>query len=225
MIRIDVSMRVRFDRFTLDTDQRRLIGAGVEIPMAPKTFNLLALLIQERPKALAKDDILARLWPGTFVTENNLATLISDLRTALTDDARAPRFIRTVYAYGYAFVAAVTEDSDRDAATAVSHWRLIHEQREIVLRPGMNILGRSGDGVIVLDSPTISRRHAAVSVAGDCLTVEDLGSKNGTWVGATPVKGPASVKNGDELRLGSVVVIARFSPAAPTTQTVVHTRS
>ena len=220
-------MRASFDRFVLDSDQRRLFANGEEIRLAPKAFDLLALLIEERPKALSKDEIFQRLWPGTFVTENNLATLISDLRTALEDDARQPHWIRTAYAYGYAFVGRATVASARETETqpAVSPWKLIHEQREILLRPGENTLGRSGAGVIVLDSPTISRHHARLSIAGDRATVEDLGSKNGTWIGTTPVTGSAPVKDGDELRLGSVVVLVRFSPPAPSTETVAETRS
>ena len=213
-------MRVSFDRFILDSDQRLLLAGDKEVRLAPKAFDLLTLLIEERPKALSKDDIFQRLWPGTFVTENTLATAISDLRTALGDDAREPKFIRTSYAYGYSFVAAAASESSRAADTALSPWKLIHEQREIVLRHGGNILGRSGDGVIVFDSPTISRHHARVSIAGDRATVEDLGSKNGTWVGTEAVTGSAPVKDGDELRLGSVVVVVRFSPPASSTETL-----
>jgi DNA-binding winged helix-turn-helix (wHTH) protein len=219
------AMRVQFDRFVVDFDQRRLFAGAQEIKLAPKSFNLLMLLITERPKALSKQEILERLWPGTFVTENNLATLISDLREALEDQAQEPRFIRTVYSYGYSFVGDASDDSPvRAQADVPSGWRLIHADREIALQLGANILGRSGDGVIVLDSPTISRHHARLSIAGGRATIEDLGSKNGTWIGAQAVTAPAALKNGDELRLGSVVVVVRFSPSAASTETVATTR-
>ena len=217
-------MRASFDRFVLDSDQRRLFAGALEVRLAPKAFDLLTLLIEERPRALSKDEILRRLWPGTFVTENNLATLISDLRTALEDDARHPLWIRTAYTYGYAFVGPATVERAREPETATSPWKLIYQQREIALRPGENILGRSGAGVIVLDSPTISRHHARLSIAGDRAIAEDLGSKNGTWIGTTPVTGPAPVRDGDELRLGSVVLVVRFSPPAPSTEAIAETR-
>lgn len=213
-------MRVFFDRFILDTAERRLFAGVDEVRLARKAFNLLALLVEERPKALSKDDILQRLWRGTFVTENNLATLISDLRTALGDDPREPRFIRTVYAYGYSFVGDASTLPTVDAPASACPWKLIHQDREITLQPGENILGRGGDGVIVLDSPAISRHHARLSIAGDRATVEDLGSKNGTWIGTDPVTGPTPLRDGDELRLGSVVVVVRFSPSSASTETV-----
>jgi DNA-binding winged helix-turn-helix (wHTH) protein len=217
--------RTFFDRFTLDSAERRLFDGGEEIRLGPKAFSLLSLLIDERPKALSKDEILQRLWPGTFVTENNLATLVSDLRTALHDDVRQPKFIRTVYAFGYAFVASASTRAASAATGDRSGWKLIHAQREIHLQPGVNVIGRSGDRVIVLDSPTISREHAQLSISGDRATVADLGSKNGTWIGTKPVTGAVPVNDGDELRLGSVVVVVRFSPAALSTETVAQAGS
>ena len=72
-------MRVSFGEFVADFDQR-LSAAGREIRLTPKGFELLELLVGNRPKALQKDELFARLWPGTFVTENNLATLVEQWR-------------------------------------------------------------------------------------------------------------------------------------------------
>ena len=218
-------VRFQFDRFTLDTDERRLFEGTLEARLAPKAFDLLALLVEERPRAVSKDEILRRLWPGTFVTENNLATLISYLRTVLREQTRAPRFLRTVYGYGYAFNTDVNAASAAAAPATPCVWRLLHEDREISLREGANILGRTGDGVIVLDSPTISRHHARISISGDGATVEDLGSKNGTWIGTVAVTGPAGLSDGDELRLGSVVLTVRFRRPVSSTETMTRSGS
>jgi len=91
-------VRLSFGEFVIDFDERRLSSSGHEIRLTPKAFDLLRLLIETRPKALSKQEIFDRLWPGTFVTENNLATLVADLRSSLGDQASGPRFIRTVYA-------------------------------------------------------------------------------------------------------------------------------
>jgi DNA-binding winged helix-turn-helix (wHTH) protein len=214
-------MRLSFGDFCLDLDQRRLFARDREIRLAPKGFELLKLLIESRPKALAKDELFRNLWPDTFVTENNLATLITDLRAALADEPHHSRFIRTVYGYGYAFCAAATEERSGAAREArPSAWTLICHHREIALAAGQNILGRVGADVVVFDSPTVSRHHARLSIAGEQAVIEDLGSKNGTWVGQTPVRGPVAVKDGDELRLGSVVATVRFWPRSLTTETV-----
>lgn len=210
-------MRVSFGEFVADFDQRRLFAAGREIRLTPKGFELLELLIESRPRALRKEELFARLWPGTFVTENNLATLVADLRSALGDDPRDPRFIRTVYAYGYAFASDAVEQQLHAAVGALpSAWSLIHEHREIALRSGANIVGRTGSDVVVFDSPTVSRNHGRLTVDGDRVVVEDLASKNGTWVGQMRVTGPTAVSDGQELRFGSVAVTLRFGGALST---------
>src|SRR5436190_18643484 len=145
-------MPLHFDRFIIDFEQRRLLAGTEELHLAPKAFNLLRHLIEERPRALSKDEIFKQLWPGTFVTENNLATLISDLRTALGDDPQAPQFIRTVYGYGYAFAGTALEHRpDEQTMPAKSAWRLVHGDSELALQEGHNIIGRTGEGVIGLD--------------------------------------------------------------------------
>lgn len=214
-------MPLRFGSFTLDPDQRRLLGSDGEIPLTPKAFELLRLLIDHRPKALSKQEILQAIWKDIFVTENNLATTIRDLREALGDDAKEPRFIRTAYAFGYAFVGDVSSAATpASAESSASPWRLIHVYREIPLRAGENILGRSGADVIVIDSPTVSRHHAKLTSEGRQLFCEDLGSKNGTWVGTRPATARLEVQDGDEIRLGSVIVIARIDTQSRTTETV-----
>jgi DNA-binding winged helix-turn-helix (wHTH) protein len=221
-------MRLTFGAFVLDLDQRRLFTGGAEVRLQPKAFELLRLLVEARPKALSKDEILAAVWPGTFVGENSLATVVRDLRSALRDDAQEPRYIRTAYGYGYAFVGDAASGGDAAAigpvGAPISDWRLIHDYREIVLREGDNVLGRTGHDVVVFDSPTVSRHHAVIHIDGERATVDDLASKNGTWVGAVRVHAPTPLADGTELRLGSVVVVARFRRGADTTQTAASIR-
>jgi DNA-binding winged helix-turn-helix (wHTH) protein len=150
-------MRLSFGDFVIDFDQRRLFSGEREIRLTPKAFDLLRLLIESRPKALSKQEIFERLWPGTYVTENNLAALIADLRSSLGDQASEPRFIRTVYAYGYASVGEVLATTGPSARPDTSHWLILFNGRELPLQPGENILGRTGEGIVALDAPSISR--------------------------------------------------------------------
>lgn len=210
-----------FGEFAMDLDQRRLFARDREIRLTPKGFDLLTLLIVNRPKALAKDELMARLWPGTFVTDNNLATVIADLRLTLGDDPRAPRFIRTAYAFGYAFSGeAVEQRSVPAAGESASAWSLILQDREIALQAGENVLGRAGAGVVIVGSSSVSRHHARITVRSSRAIVEDLGSKNGTWLRQAPVHGPTEIRDGDELRLGSLVVAVRSRPSLLSTDTV-----
>jgi DNA-binding winged helix-turn-helix (wHTH) protein len=210
-------MRLSFGKFIADFSQRCLSTGDREIRLAPKAFDLLQLLIENRPRAIAKAEIFAHLWPGTFVTENNLATLIADLRAAVGDDAREPHIIRTAYAFGYAFVAPVAEAAAAVGAESIARWALLLEDREIALPNGSHILGRTGPGVVVLDFPTVSRHHARLTLGSGSAVIEDLGSKNGTWADGTPVDRPTAVRDGGEIRLGSLALILRARPLPAST--------
>ena len=195
-------MALSFGHFTIDFAQRLLVGAGAEIRLGNKEFDLLRLLIEQRPQALSKDDIFSHLWPDTFVSEGNLATLVTGLRLALGDNPKAPKFIRTVYGFGYAFVGDVVE-SPAAANDVRTRWALVCQNRLIPLTDGVHVLGRSGSDVIAVPAQTVSRRHARLTVTEDTLLIEDLGSKNGTWVGEVRVEAPMLVESGVQILLGS----------------------
>ena len=112
-------MRIRFGPFTLDLESRQLISAGQEIHLEPKAFELLSALVLERPKALSKADLQERLWPGTFVAEANLSNLVAEIRAALGDPARAPKFVRTAHGFGYAFCGEAVQLTDPGDAPPV----------------------------------------------------------------------------------------------------------
>ena len=88
-------MRVTFSEFELDLGAHQLLRRGEPVHLGPKAFDLLELLLRERPKAVSKAQIRDRIWPQTFVSESNLTTLIAELRTALDDPPQKPRLIRT----------------------------------------------------------------------------------------------------------------------------------
>jgi DNA-binding winged helix-turn-helix (wHTH) protein len=216
-------VRLLFDPFVLDTDARELRREGQVVHLAPKAFALLELLLGSRGKALAKDEIFARLWPGTFVVEANLASLVADLRTALGDSAREPRFVRTVHGFGYAFCGTANEEARRGAgpAVAVSH-RLTWQTGEVILRNGDNLLGRDPEARVVLDHPSVSRRHAHIVVDDDGeARLEDLGSRNGTYLSGKRLDSSRALADGDGIRLGSVELTYRRLATPGSTQAMV----
>jgi DNA-binding winged helix-turn-helix (wHTH) protein len=105
-------VKARFGPFTLDTEARQLVRDGVELHLSPKAFDLLCGLVEQRPKVLDKSELQARLWPDTYVVEGNLNVLIGEIRRALGDAPRDPRFIRTVHGVGYAFCGHVENADD-----------------------------------------------------------------------------------------------------------------
>jgi len=208
-------MRVRFGGFVLDTATRELAADGSPVHLAPKTFDLLELLVERRPAAVPRAEIERRVWGATHVSETSLANLVGELRKALDDQGKPPRFIRTVHGFGYAFCG----DADVEGAVlpaSTDGYRLILQRREIALSPGENVLGREAGAVAWLDSASVSRRHARIVVTGAGATVEDLGSRNGTQVNGRAVTGPTPLADGDEVRLGTVRMTFRVVPAGQT---------
>ena len=207
-------MRANFGEFTIDTTTRQLTRAGEAVHVTPKVFELLVKMIEASPKALTKDNILDLVWPQTFVADGTVASTVAELREVLGDDPKHPRFIRTVYGYGYAFCAELNEKQETTEGTA---FRLLLTDREIALGRGENVLGRGRDSVVWLEHSSISRHHAKIYIDGDAATIEDLGSKNGTFVRGERIAAPRTLSDGDQLVLGQVAMTFRiFREGQPT---------
>ena len=198
------------------------MGRDGELHLSPKAFELLKILVENRPRALSKNELQERVWPSTFVSEVNLATLIAEIREALGDDARQPRFIRTAHRFGYAFCGVTVEAAATEAVGAIFCW-LVKDRRRLPLRPGENILGREPEDGINLDSPTVSRRHARIVISATGATLEDLDSKNGTFVQGKRVSAPVQLTNGDTIRAGAIVLRFRMSSPRGLTSTWTET--
>ena len=209
-------MRIRFGDCTFDGDTRELDRAGAVVHISPKAFAFLELLLGSRPKALSKAELQERIWPQTFVSEANLASLAAELRRAIGDSSRRPRFLRTVYGFGYAFSGEARNDERPAAAPRRAHC-LIDSSRETSLAPGENVVGRDVDAAVRLDDPTVSRHHARITIERDAAILEDLGSKNGTFVEGRRIRQPVRLKSGAMLTFGSVQARYRaYSPEAST---------
>jgi DNA-binding winged helix-turn-helix (wHTH) protein/TolB-like protein len=108
----------QFGRFTLEPQRRRLCVDGVPVALSSRAFDILLLLIENRDRVVTKDEIFARVWPGTIVEENNLAVQISALRRALQEAPGDPKLIATVPGRGYRFVGLVDGAAAADAEAA-----------------------------------------------------------------------------------------------------------
>jgi len=209
-------MAIEFGPFTFDGERRRLLKAGAEVHLSNKAFELLGLILAERPRILPKAEIHDRLWGGTFVSDAALASVVSEVRAALGESAGRPSFIRTVHAYGYGFtgeaidqaVAARASEEDGRHPQRRPCWLKCGE-REFDLDEGENILGRDVDLAVCLDSLSVSRRHARIVIASGRATLEDLGSRNGTYAEDTRVSTPVTLRDGVTIRLGGVTLVFR----------------
>ena len=104
----------RFGDFTLDGAQRRLLRAGQDVYLPPKTFELLLYLVRNRGRVIPKDELLEAVWADVNVVENTLAQRIREIREALGEGAHGARLLKTVPRVGYQFIA-VLDDNPRNA--------------------------------------------------------------------------------------------------------------
>ena len=212
-------MRIVFGDCELDSGRRLLLRHGRPTPLSPKAFQLLELLVDRRPEAVAKSELLEHLWTEVFVSDASLHNLVAEIRAALGDNPRAPRYIRTVPRFGYAFQADA-RPAARDIPSAQSSGpRVVAGDREWLLADGSNLVGRDRGCAVCIDSPTLSRRHACIVIDGVAATLEDLGSKNGTYVNRHAVTQPVVLNDGDRIRVGSVEMTYRREPMLPSTIT------
>lgn len=216
-------MRARFGDCILDSETRELLRLGRAVRVSPKAFQLLQLLIEKRPKALSKDELHAVLWPKTFVADTTLTGLVKEIRAAIGDDAQAPRFIRTIPAFGYAF-SGEARDVRRSVAAGF-FCRVIGPDAQAGLVEGDNILGRGPDSVLWIDDETVSRQHARIRVESETAVLEDLSSHNGTFLADRRVDAPAVLLDGDRIRLGQFRLTFRASGSPASTRSADRQRS
>ena len=210
-----------FGEFVLDADARELRRRDEPVLLSPKAYQLLEVLVRHSPKALSKSVLQDQLWPDTFVVEKNLVNLIAEIRDALGERATHPRFVRTVHRFGYAFRNV---NADPPATRTIrgkgARFRLLWAGGRIGLSDGEHVLGRDPDLELFLDSADVSRRHARIRIAGDEATIEDLESKNGTFVADRRLDGSVRLVDGDSIRIGSVRLTFTAVRSRGSTQTV-----
>jgi DNA-binding winged helix-turn-helix (wHTH) protein len=214
-------VKYRFDRFELDRATRQLLHAGNEVHLAPKAFELLVLLLENRPRAMAKSELQEFLWPSVFVEETNLASLVAEIRRALGDSATRPSFLRTVHRFGYRFVGEVLESAAANPPVRPGGVRpcLVMLDRLMLLMDGANTIGRSPSATIQCEAAGVSRLHARIVVQDGAATLEDLGSKNGTYVRRERITSVV-LADGDEIRMGRATLVYRSQPPLGATETV-----
>jgi DNA-binding winged helix-turn-helix (wHTH) protein len=214
-------MRVRFGECVLDSDTRQLSVRGEAVHLSPKAFQFLELLLENRPKALSKSQIHERLWPGTFVSDGTLASLLVEVRSATGDSARESRFVRTVHRFGYAFSGSAKElrGSVSKVGGRKAIYRLIWGTREIALGFGENLLGRDEEGIVWIDDAQVSRRHARIVIDESGAILEDLGSKNGTYLRGRRIESPTKLADEDPVTIGPASLIFRVFRQTSSTAT------
>ncbi len=193
---------------------------GSRIRLEPKVMEVLLCLSMRAGALVSKRELTDCVWQVEFISDNRLTRAIADLRQALGDDAAMPRYVETIPTRGYRLAAEVTGLPVEDPAREdVSRFKLEAADRSYSLKEGESVIGRGTEAEIRIDSEWASRRHAQVVVSGQDVTIEDLGSKNGTFVRGVRVEGVVELRDGDEIGIGRGVTVLRLVTVLGTTRT------
>jgi DNA-binding winged helix-turn-helix (wHTH) protein len=210
-------MRLRFAEFLFDRQARELRRNGDPVPLSPKAFQLLGLLLDHRPNPLSQRRLRDALWPEAHVGYTSLAQVVAELRRSLGDNARTPRFVRTVSRFGYAFSGEVVEEEGHRFEPTPIRGAFLAERHEYPVAGGETLVGRGEECGLRLPSTGVSRIHARIRADEHAVWVSDEGSKNGTWVNGERRHVPTRLNDGDEVVFGTFrTVFRRVTPGGST---------
>lgn len=179
-------MRFRIGTCDFDSHTRRLACDGRIASLSPKAAQMLGVLAEAAPDAVTHQQLYTALWPDTFVEPGNLHNLAAEIRDAAGDR----KFLQTIHKFGYALRDAVARE-------AAALFAIIVGDTRIELPHGTTIVGRDQ-----LPFADVSRQHAAITVSDSHVTIRDLGSKNGTFVGTRALVTEERLHDGDEICFG-----------------------
>src|SRR5947207_2513722 len=151
----------QFGEFRLDSAQRLIFRAGRPVPLAPKVIETLLALVERGGTLVTKDELMARLWPDTFVEESNLTQNIFQLRKVLGEGQNGTNYIETVPRRGYRFVGEIKPLLEQDGVELIltnrTRTRIVHEEETSDAEPkAQPTTSMSGD-------PTLAPARRAAS--------------------------------------------------------------
>lgn len=202
-----VAGSVRFGDFELDIAAFTLRREGIPVRLEKIPMEVLVLLVEHAGTLVARDSIHAALWGGGVFLDRDAAinTAMRKIRKALGEDVERPRFVETVVGKGYRFVGQIVRET-ADAQRQVAVYRLTRGTDTFALHNGDNLIGRDPDVQVFLDHPSVSRRHARISITGDRVVLEDLNSRNGTCVDGRGITSPTDVHDGAIISVGPITL-------------------
>jgi DNA-binding winged helix-turn-helix (wHTH) protein len=220
------SKLIRFGVFELDARTGELRRKGVKVRLQKQPTEVLALLASRPGDLVSRQELRERLWPQAVYVdfEHGVTKAIGKIRQALGDLSASPRYIETLPTRGYRFIAPVEfvePDSGRARTKppAASAAHLVWGERVIALIEEETIIGREPGVAVFVTSPRVSRRHARIVLASGTAVVEDLGSKNGTFLNEARIARPVALAHKDVIRVGPVRLQFHTSNEWDSTQT------
>jgi DNA-binding winged helix-turn-helix (wHTH) protein len=237
-----MSQAFRFGPFELDVAAYMLRRGGVPIKLERLPMEVFIVLVRSAGDLVERSQLRNHVWGSDVFVDQDAAinTAIRKIRRVLGDDSERPRFIETVVGKGYRFIGklddtvprAVRADGARRSSNATAHddlqvYAVMRGSNEIVLSTGETIIGRLPAAGVYIDHPSVSRRHAAISIDAERAVLRDLKSRNGTFVDGRRVTTPTPVLSGSVIGVGPITLrfVIRSAPRSTQTMTVRATES
>jgi len=197
----------RFGEFELDVAAFTLRREGIPVRLEKIPMEVLVLLVEGAGSLVARESIHAALWgPDVFLDRDAaINTAMRKIRKALGDDVDRPRWVETVVGKGYRFVGQIVPETT-DPQRQVALYRLTRGTHAFALQHGENLIGRDPDVHVFLDHPSVSRRHARISITVGRVMLEDLNSRNGTSVDGHGITSPTEVHDGTIIGVGPITL-------------------
>jgi DNA-binding winged helix-turn-helix (wHTH) protein len=229
-----MSGRLRFGEFELDLAAYALRHGGKPIKLEKIPMEVLILLVQGAGGLIERGPMQVALWGADVFVERDSAinTAVRKVRRALGDDADEPRFVETVVGKGYRFIMPVERVSPESPASrpsldasapssdrqgrAFPRYCMMRGRQEFILDAGENLVGRDASARVYIDHPSVSRRHARISIGAGAAMLEDLTSRNGTFVDGRRLDAPTEIRHGALIGFGPITLtfLALSGPAS-----------
>ena len=193
---------LRIGEWMVEPELNRVSRDGRTMRLEPRVMQVLVCLAEHAGAVVPRGTLLDAVWTTHFVAANTLTHAICEIRRALGDDAGDPTYVETIPKRGYRLVAPVTRPEDWRRSTAPDKYSAVVDGQRVPLDQGEHVIGRDADADIRVEVAGVSRRHARLRVHGGSIYVEDLGSKNGTWVNGRRIEGATALRDGAVVRLG-----------------------
>jgi len=215
----DLEAVYEFGQFTLVPSQKRLLSGREIVPLAPKVFDTLVLLVENQGRLIQKEEFLKALWPNSVVEEQALAHNISQLRKVLRDPPETPKFIETVPKRGYRFIASVRASGEPPAFPAPpapsgavpSAMQPLRRPRRAVLAVLAPVLVLAAGATVYVSFPRTGPETAGVLPAIHSLAVLPLENLSGDTEQEYFADGMTDALITDLAQIGSLRVISRTS--------------
>ncbi len=187
----------------------RMVRDQVIVTLRPRVMEALTFLAGRPGEVVSKRDLVDAVWSSGFVADNTIVHCINELRDALGDNAASPRFLQTIPRRGYRVLGRIGRIEEEDASVTFEEagFHLLGKRWAAFLIDGDNLIGRGGEARIIVPSTRVSRHHARITASGDRAVVEDLESKNGTFVDEQRVTTPTVLRDGATLKFADLPLV------------------